>query len=323
MAQSGKQPVTSIDLANQVIEGSRIATAKMISLAENDWVSAFDALEKLDAVVGKAYVIGITGYPGVGKSTLVSKMIKSFRTRGLSVGVLAVDPSSPFTGGSILGDRFRMDSVDKDDEVFIRSLATRGQLGGLSRVCPDAVRIMDASGKDIIIIETVGIGQDEVDVLKLADCCLLVLMPGTGDEVQLIKAGIMEIADLFIINKADHPWAENLSNMLDVMLGTSSADGEWQPPIVSTVATEDKGIAELMERIEEFRVFQRENGVDKEKAKDRIRWEIGAVIEKEVYRKVGELLKDKFDLDVMADDAISGKKGVYSWARDIIDHLNL
>ena len=323
MARSGKQPVTSIDLANQVIEGSRIATAKMISLAENDWVSAFDALEKLDAVVGKAYIIGITGYPGVGKSTLVSKMIKSFRTRGLSVGVLAVDPSSPFTGGSILGDRFRMDSVDKDDEVFIRSLATRGQLGGLSRVCPDAVRIMDASGKDIIIIETVGIGQDEVDVLKLADCCLLALMPGTGDEVQLMKAGIMEIADLFIINKADHPWAERLSNMLEVMLGTFSANGEWQAPIVSTVATENKGIAELMEKIEEFRVFQREKGMDKVKEKERISWEIGAVIEKEVYRKVGALLTDEYDLDAMADDAISGEKGVYSWARDIIARLNL
>jgi LAO/AO transport system kinase len=241
-------------LADRVLAGDPRAMARAISLIEDEDPAAADLVRAIFARTGRAYLVGVTGPPGAGKSTLVDRLIAEIRKGEKTVGVIAVDPTSPFTGGAVLGDRLRMQVHAADEGVFIRSMATRGHLGGLARATGNASLVLDAAGKDIIIIETVGVGQDEVDIIRTADVSIVTLVPGTGDEVQALKAGIMEIADIFVVNKADREGADRLVTSVEMNLALQAyGEDEWRPPIVKTVATSGRGVPELVETIWRFR----------------------------------------------------------------------
>jgi GTPase len=246
--------VTAHPLIDGVLTGEGRAMARAISLIENDDAQAAALVRALFARTGRAYIVGVTGPPGAGKSTLVDAMTAALRTREERVGILTVDPTSPFSGGAVLGDRLRMQRHHADPDVFIRSMATRGHLGGLARATGDAATVLDAAGMTTILIETVGVGQDEVDIARTADVSIVTLVPGAGDEVQALKAGIMEIADVFVVNKADRDGADRLAAAIESSLSLRSyAAGEWQPPIVKTVATEGAGVPDLLDAIGRFR----------------------------------------------------------------------
>ena len=241
-------------LADRVLAGEARAIARAISLIEDESPASADLVRAIFPKTGRAYLVGVTGPPGAGKSTLVDRLIGEMRRARLRVGVIAVDPTSPFSGGAVLGDRLRMQTHASDDGVFIRSMATRGHLGGLSRATGDAALVLDAAGKDLVLIETVGVGQDEVDIVRTADVSIVTLVPGAGDEVQALKAGIMEIADIFVVNKADREGADRLVSAIEAMLALHTyQSGEWRPPVVKTVATSGAGVPELVKTIAEFR----------------------------------------------------------------------
>ena len=235
--------------------GDARALARAISVIEDHAPESLELLKALFAYSGKARVIGITGAPGAGKSTLVDHLAREYRRQDLQVGIVAVDPTSPYTGGAILGDRIRMQSHHADPGIFIRSMATRGFLGGLARATSDVATALDASGKDIILIETVGVGQDEVDIVRLADITVVMLVPGMGDDVQTIKAGIMEIADIFVINKSDREGADRVEREIRAMQTLAMRADHWTPPIVKTVASEGKGVSELAAAVVNYEQF--------------------------------------------------------------------
>ncbi len=244
----------------KILAGDRRSIAQAISAVESHDPSAVPLLRELFPKSGRALVIGLTGSPGAGKSTLVEKLAAEYRCRDLRVGILAVDPTSPYSGGAILGDRVRMQALSADSGVYIRSMATRGQLGGLAPTTQDAVTVLDAAGCDVILIETVGVGQDEVEIARLADVTVLLLVPGAGDDIQTFKAGVMEIADLYVVNKADRPGADRVDQEVTSMLSLASWPDGWQPPILKVVATTGQGVAELAEAIEEFQRFSKTAG---------------------------------------------------------------
>ena len=246
--------MTGRPLSERVLAGEPRAIARAISLIEDESAAGAELVQRIFASTGRAYLIGVTGPPGAGKSTLVDRLISQIRESGHTVGVVAVDPTSPFTGGAILGDRVRMQAHARDDGVFIRSMATRGHLGGLARATSEVALVFDAAGKDIVLIETVGVGQDEVDIVRTADISIVTIVPGSGDEVQALKAGIMEIADIFVVNKADREGADRTVASIRALLSLQTfADGDWRPPIVKTEATAGKGVPELLEAVGRFR----------------------------------------------------------------------
>jgi len=261
-----------MSVIEQIIQGDRLALARLITQVENDTIEGHRALDELFQNTGKAHIIGITGPSGAGKSTLVNSLVKIIRERKneAQIGVIAVDPTSPFTGGALLGDRVRMRDISNDEKVFVRSMATRGALGGLTRTVPAVVQVLDAAGYDPILVETVGAGQAEVEIASLAHTTLVVEAPGLGDDVQTIKAGILEIADILVVNKADRPGADSVIQSLRSMLemgqsqilnGSSSVESKkWNPPVIPTTATEEKGISELANAITEHQLFIQGNG---------------------------------------------------------------
>lgn len=290
---------------------------------ENRSHDAESLLRQLFAHTGQAYCVGITGAPGTGKSTLVDRLAAHYRASQQTVGVIAVDPSSPFTGGAILGDRIRMQGHASDSGVFIRSMATRGSLGGLSQATSDAALLLDSAGKQYVLVETVGVGQGEIEIARLADCTIVVLVPGLGDDVQNLKAGVMEIADIFVLNKADREGAERFEQQLRGVLQIVPERDGWKPPIVLTVATQNEGIAELARQID--RVREHFAGQSDRRKKEVGMWKerlLNLLRERLVQRVVSGMEKDG-TLDKLALEIAERRRDPYSVVSEILQHANL
>ena len=302
---------------DRVVAGDPNAVARAISRVEDGAEEASELMKQVFPHTGRALIIGITGAPGAGKSSLVDKLASYYRAAGDKVGIIAVDPSSPFSGGAILGDRIRMQNLALDKGVFIRSMATRGNLGGLARATVEAVAILDAAGYQKVIVETVGVGQDEIEIAKTADVCVVVLVPGMGDDVQTMKAGIMEIGDVLVINKADRDGVLRTEKELEGLLSLSVRSDEWQPPIVKTVAIENKGIAELAAAVEQVREFQQQGAASFERRRAIARWRIIELLRE---RLVAEVLTSAASekLDRLADEVARKTRDPYSAVEELI-----
>ena len=304
-------------LIDRVVAGEPTAVARAISKVEDGAVDSAELMKQIFPLTGRGLIIGITGSPGAGKSSLVDKLAGFYRKRGERVGIIAVDPSSPFSGGAILGDRIRMQNLALDKGVFIRSMATRGNLGGLARSTIEAAAILDAAGYEKIIIETVGVGQDEIEIAKTADVCVVVLVPGMGDDVQTMKAGIMEIGDVLVINKADRDGVLRTEKELESLL-SFAAHADWQPPIVKTVAIESKGIEDLAAAIERSWEFQKSAPASAERRQAIARWRILELLRERLVTQTlsGDSASEK--LDRLAAEVANKKRDPYSAVDELL-----
>ena len=309
------------ELVNRVRSGDPRALARAISLVENHGAHSTEVLKHLFPFSGRATLIGMTGAPGAGKSTLVDQMAREYRKQRKTIGIIAVDPTSPFSGGAILGDRIRMQAHYADPGIYIRSMATRGSLGGLASTTADVATVIDASGRDLVMIETVGVGQDEVDIVGLADVTVVVLLPGMGDDVQTIKAGIMEIADVFVINKADRDGAERVEREIRAMQSLSVRSDSWVPPIVKTVATEGSGISDVVSAIEQYREYLIEGSAGDHRRVANWRKRITEMLRDALFRRVVVDYLGDGEADRLAAEVAEHKRDPYSLVEQIVGEL--
>ncbi|MGA2768105.1 MAG: methylmalonyl Co-A mutase-associated GTPase MeaB [Candidatus Bathyarchaeia archaeon] len=307
------------EIVNGVLKGDRRSIAKAITIIENGMPEAQELISQIFPHTGKAHVVGLTGAGGAGKSTLIEKIVREYRRKGKTVGIIAVDPTSPFTGGAFLGDRIRMQELSTDEGVYIRSMATRNYAGGISKATKDAAKILDAAGKDVVIVETTGAGQSEVEIVKVAQTIVVMHAPGMGDEIQAIKAGIMEIADIFVVNKADRENANKTTMDIQAMLQLSNKKGGWKPPVLKTVALTGEGVPELIEKLEEHRCFLegdivcRENLL-KTKAED----ELLEAIKERISRTLIDELKREGKFDELLHEILEKKIDPTSAAEKLV-----
>jgi len=293
------------------------ALSRAISAIEDAAPESHELLKALFPHSGGARVIGLTGAPGAGKSTLVDQLAREFRQQQKTIGIIAVDPTSPYTGGAILGDRIRMQAHHADSGIYIRSMATRGFLGGLARATADVATVLDASGKNVLLIETVGVGQDEIDIVRLADVTVVILVPGMGDDVQTIKAGIMEIADIFVINKSDHEGAERVEREIRMMQTLSGNKGKWTPPIVKTVASEGKGIAEFAAAIASYEQYLSKEGLELKKRISNWRERLVEMLRESLLERVLRERLGEGWLERYAEEIAAHKRDPYSLVEEI------
>lgn len=306
-------------LVDRARAGDARAVGRLVTLVENESPAMREVTRALLPHAGRAYVLGLTGSPGVGKSTTTSALVTAFRARGARVGVLAVDPTSPFTGGALLGDRVRMQEHATDPDVYIRSMATRGHLGGLAWATPQAVRVLDGAGFDVVMIETVGVGQSEVDVAGQADTTVVLVAPGMGDGVQAAKAGILEVGDIFVVNKADRDGAEQVvRDLREIVRSVERGPGDWRQPIVSMVASKGDGVDDLVQAIDRHRSWSESGGEHDRRRTRRARSEIEAIVTATVRRRFADLHGDA-RLDELAAGVLRGDLDPYSAAERVID----
>jgi LAO/AO transport system kinase len=310
--------VNSENLLEKLFAGEPRAVARAITKVENGTNGAAEIMKEVFPKTGNALVVGITGSPGAGKSSLVDKLAMFYKEKGERVGIVCVDPSSPFSGGAILGDRIRMQTLGLDKNVFIRSMATRGNLGGLARATVDAVAVLDAAGFDKIIVETVGVGQDEVEIVKTADVSVVVLVPGMGDDIQAIKAGIMEIGDVFVINKADREGVLRTEKELEALLSLAHRPDFWMPPVIKTVATENKGIEDLSKAIESYYDFQKQGEASLTRRKDIARWRLLELLRETLLAQTLNKNGTSEKLESMALEVAEKKRDPYSAVEELL-----
>ena len=340
-----------MDIAEELLKGNRLALSRAITAIENEYDEATEIMKKLYPRTGHAFVLGVTGPPGAGKSTLTDKLAREYRNQGKTVGIIAVDPTSPFTGGAILGDRIRMNGLTLDEGVFIRSMGTRGSLGGLSHKTADAVKAMDAFGKDVIFVETVGVGQSEVDIVKAADTTMVVLIPGMGDDIQAIKAGILEIGDVFCVNKADHDGADKLVREINMMLDLDVHEpapmdaaqkalsdqfhhmavgpqanedtklGYWRPPIDKVIANQNIGVKELIASIEKHHAYISANGELLARRTKRTKDEMLDILSSNIGKYITGKIVDTGRLDAYVEKIKAHETDPYTVVGDIMQEM--
>lgn len=310
-------------MTERIRQGDVRAMARLMSLIENDSPEATPALKELYPFTGRAFVVGITGPPGSGKSTLTDQLTQEFRGQGRTIGIVAVDPTSPFTGGAILADRIRMQQHSLDPGVFIRSMATRGHLGGLAKATNDVVHVLDAAGKELVFIETVGVGQDEVEVVKTAHTSIVVSVPGLGDDIQAIKAGILEIADIFVVNKADREGANRTVAELQAMMALGPGRSDWSPPILKTVAIQGEGIAELAQGILAHQTHLDQGGLRQLRQRERSRAFFLELLQERVTRRLLEQAGANGILDQTIERIAHREVDPYSAADDFLKKAGL